>query len=194
MQKKDGGATPTLTVWILMNAHRSVTDPTPRGDLCPACTRFIGPAGECPYCGQDAAPSRALRGLRLAALVLAVAGLAALVLMAQRRELPLVAIGSITPTMNHAYVRVVGNVVRAPYTVKRHGRLEYCSFLLDDGTGTLRVQTYRDAARQLAAADALPRRGARVAVTGALHVIAAEEPRLRLHAADQMQLLAGRAP
>lgn len=165
-----------------------------RGDQCPACDRFIGPALHCPYCGQEAAPAPGLRALRRTAFLLATLGLAALYLMARSRELPVVTIGDITPMMNYAYVRVEGEIAREPYTVMRNGRLDYCSFLLDDGTGTVRVQTWRDTARLMERAGALPQRGDRVSVAGSLQVTAGEGPRLRLHTPDHLQPLAGLRP
>lgn len=163
--------------------------PRRRGDACPSCERYIGPVRRCPYCGESAAPAPALRALRVSAFVLAFLGLAALFLMVRRRELPRVDVASITPMMNYAYVRVVGKIPREPYLVQRAGELDYCSFLVDDGTGVIRVQTQREAARRLAARNALPRRGAVVDVAGALNVRAGEDPRLRLQAVEHLRVL-----
>ena len=50
---------------------------------CPACSRYIGPHQECPYCGLES-PHRTLhRALRLTAITLSVAGLALLLLIGQ---------------------------------------------------------------------------------------------------------------
>jgi hypothetical protein len=163
--------------------------PRRRGEACPSCERFIGPLRHCPYCGESAAPAPALRALRLSAFLLAFLGLASLYVMVRQRELPRITIDSITPMMNYAYVRVVGTIPRDPYTVQRNGELDYCSFLVDDGTGVIRVQTQREAARRLAAQNALPRRGAVVDVAGALNLRAGEDPRLRLQAVEHLRVL-----
>lgn len=160
-----------------------------RGDHCPSCERFIGPADSCPYCGEDSARSPALRRLRTAALLLAFLGLACLYLMATHRELPVVDIQQITPMMNFAYVRVVGRVVREPRVITRDGRVDYCSFMIDDGTGTLRVQAYRRAAERLAGENRLPREGALVDVAGSLSVAAEDAPKLRLQVVEQLRVL-----
>lgn len=161
----------------------------PRGDHCPSCERFIGPADHCPYCGEASARSPALRRLRLAAFLLAFVGLAFLYLAVTQRELPVIRVDTITPMMNFAYVRVVGRVVHDPRVSERDGAVDYCSFLVDDGSGALRVQAYRGAASELAAPERLPPRGALVDVAGSLVVTAEEAPRLRMQTAEQLRIL-----
>ncbi|MCE9615461.1 MAG: hypothetical protein K8T26_14415 [Lentisphaerae bacterium] len=161
----------------------------PRGDHCPSCERFIGPSDHCPYCGEASARAPVLRRLRAAALLLAFGGLAFLYLMVNRRDLPVVRVDAITPMMNFAYVRVVGRVVHEPRLSDREGSVDYCSFLVDDGSGALRVQAYRGAAHELAANGSLPHQGELVDVAGSLMVTADDTPRLRLQAVEQLRIL-----
>ncbi len=166
-----------------------------RGDCCPSCERFIGPADRCPYCGEDSARSPALRRLRLAAFLLAFLGLGGLYLMVTHRELPVVSVDSITPMMNFAYVRVVGRVVREPRVLTREdGRVDYCSFLIDDGTGALRVQAHRRAAQRLAEENRLPGEGMLVDVAGSLSVAAEDVPKLRVQVVEQLRILTATGP
>jgi ribosomal protein L32 len=161
----------------------------PAGDSCPSCGRFIGPADACPYCGTDSARNPLLRLLRRVAVVLALAGLAALYATASCRERPAVPVGRITPMMNFAYAAVRGAVEREAY-VSREGReVDYVSFVLDDGTGRIRVAAYDEAARELAGSGRLPRRGDLLEARGSLAVPAGAMPRLRLAAAGELRLL-----
>ena len=165
------------------------TESHKHGDLCPSCDRFIGPADRCPYCGEASAKSPFIRRLRVGAVLLSFLGLGLLFLMATRRELPIVPVGTIDPMMNFAYVRVVGSVERDPRIIRRDGQVDYLSFPVDDGTGWIRVQAYSAAARRLVEQDRVPRRGMLVDVAGSLSVGAEGSPRLRLSAIDQLNIL-----
>ena len=160
-----------------------------RGDLCPSCERFIGPADRCPYCGEASAKSPFIRGLRIAALVLAVLGLALLFRMASQRELPVQAVGAVNPMMNFAFVRVIGTVRYDARVIERGGTVDYVSFPVDDGTGRIRVQVYARAAQRLVAEDRVPRRGQVVDVAGSLNISAEGMPRLRLATPAQLKVL-----
>jgi hypothetical protein len=164
-----------------------------RDALCPSCERFIGPAGVCPYCGADSARRPLLRHLRVAALALAVAGLAGLLATAVRREAPAVGIGAISPAMNFASVRVAGKVLSEPRVLREAGRVDYVSWTLDDGTGQVRVQADGAVALALAQTARIPRKGDRVEAAGTLNVSSEGLPRLRLQAAEQLRL-GGEAP
>ena len=160
-----------------------------RGDLCPSCERFIGPADNCPYCGEASAKSPFVRRLRYAAVALSVLGLASLFLMAAHRDLPVLQVDSITPTMNFAYVRLIGTVTRDPYVIQRNGDLDYMSFLLDDGTGRIRVQAHRETASALRDAQLVPAKGDVVDVAGSLSVAAEGARKLRIQSPQQMKIL-----
>jgi len=158
----------------------------PTAAMCPSCERFIGPARACPYCGADAPDRPGLRFLRWASLLLASLGLAFLYLTATRRAAPLIRIADITPFMNHAEVRVTGTVTRAPYVSRRKGGVDYVSFVVEDGAGTLRVTAQGALARSLVERNLLPAAGAEVEVTGSLSPAANGPARLRLCAAEQL--------
>ena len=162
-------------------------DPVQSGGRCPSCERFIGPASICPYCDADAVPVPGLRFLRVTAMLLALAGTALLLVAGRHRDLPRIYVADITSSMNFAAVRVSGRVSRAPYVKREDGVITYASFLLDDGSGVIRVQLRQPLVAALAHNDELPSAGARLNVSGRLDVRAHGEARLaarRLHPVD----------
>jgi hypothetical protein len=161
---------------------------------CPSCERFIGPADACPYCGTDSAKSPLLRGLRWAALLLAVLGVLFLYLMSVRRELPRVRIGDLAPAMNFARVRVAGTVERDPYVARVGGRADYLSFMLTDGSGSLRVAAYRDKAREIVDGGRVPARGSAVEVSGYVQVRSDGSYRLTIEEAHHLRTAEGDRP
>lgn len=160
----------------------------PRGYLCPVCERFIGPQNTCPYCGEASAKSSLLVGLRRAALILGVLGLALLHLAAAHREIPVTLVETISPMMNFAHVRIVGKVPRNAYVSRKHGAVDYVSFLLDDRTGEVRVTAYHDVAKSLVEQGKVPVRGTWVDAAGTLNVAADGGVKLRLYAAEQLTI------
>ncbi len=164
--------------------------PAAQPGLCFACERFIGPVEVCPYCGADAGHRPVLRRLRYAALALAGIGLIALHLGARRREAPTIPIGTVTPLMNFARVRIAGEVRRDAYVAPREGTPEYLSFEVADASGVMRVQAWRDTAAALVSADRTPKQGERVEAEGRLRVTAGREPRLALDSERGLRRLA----
>ena len=152
---------------------------------CRSCGRFIGPVLTCPYCGAFAEGRLPLRVLRYAALVMGIAGLALLIQFARSRETPLVPLGDLTPTMNFGRVRVAGWVARAPYIATEHGRTNYLSFAIEDGTNQLTVAAYERIAQSLVIRKRVPARGARVEVTGIVSVGLNGRIRLQLQDAEE---------
>jgi len=150
------------------------------GGMCPSCERYIGPVSRCPYCDADAARPGSLRSLRIAAVVLAGAGLFFLYLMVCHRDMPLTEIGTITPLMNYATVHLSGRVGSRPYVSRQRGRVDYLSFLLDDGTGSMRVSADGRVARALVKDALIPERGRNVDVTGKINARADGKRYLRL--------------
>jgi DNA/RNA endonuclease YhcR with UshA esterase domain len=125
-----------------------------------------------------------VRVLRIASVVLAFAGLILLYLYSVNRDIPLVRIDSITPTMNFAYVRIAGEVTRDAYVFQSGGVV----FNLNDGSGEIAVMGGRAQAEALEDAGRLPRRGDRVEVAGSLSVSADQEVKLRMQSAEQLVL------
>jgi len=159
-----------------------------RGDFCPVCERFIGPSDTCPYCGEDSAKSSFLKHLRYAALILGMGGLGLLHFAASHSEIPVTQIEAITPMMNFAHVRIVGKVPRRAYVSRKHGEVDYLSFLVADRTGELRVTAYRDVARALVEQDRVPEKGAWVDVAGTLSIAAGGQVKLRLYTAERLSI------
>jgi hypothetical protein len=155
---------------------------------CRSCGRFIGPAPVCPYCGASAEGRLPLRLLRLAALVLAVGGLAALYAAARTRAAPQVRVADITPAMNFARVRVAGTVTRAPNVIRRCGRADYVAVTLDDGTGEITVAASRRIAQALDQAGLIPARHDGIDAGGTLLVSADRKPRLMLGSAGELNI------
>ncbi len=125
-----------------------------------------------------------VRVLQAASLVLALAGLVLLWLYSVHRDIPLVQVADIRPTMNFAYVRIAGEVSRDAYVFDSGGLV----FNLDDGSGEIAVMGGRAQAEVLENAGRLPRRGDRVEVAGSLSVSADQEVKLRMQSADQLTL------
>lgn len=109
----------------------------------------------------------AVRSLKYASLLLAVAGLAVLLLVASRSEVPAVRVGDLVATMNWAYVRVGGVVSRQPVHDPAAGDL---TFWLWDGTGEIMVVAYRAEAEDLLAGERLPVMGDDVSLAGTLRM------------------------
>lgn len=135
------------------------------------------------YGSQVKRPLR-VRALQLASIILAVAGLILLWLYSVNRDIPVIKIAEITPTMNFAYVRISGEVSRDAYVFDSGGLI----FNINDGSGEIAVMGGRAQAEALQNAGRLPRHGDRVEVAGSLSVSADQEVKLRLQSADQLLL------
>lgn len=137
-----------------------------------------------PVCGPQVKRPLRVRVLRLASVILAFAGLVLLYLYSINRDIPVVKVSDIAPTMNFAYVRIAGEVTRDAYVFKSGGFI----FNIDDGSGEIAVMGGRAQADALDADGRLPRHGDYVEVTGSLSVSADQEVRLRMQSADQLVL------
>jgi DNA/RNA endonuclease YhcR with UshA esterase domain len=107
---------------------------------------------------------RIFKGLILA---LAIAGVAALLIAVRSNARPLIAISSITPAMNFAYVRIAGVIPSYPSLSSAGDTL---SFTVQDDSGQIRVSAYRSAVNELLALGRIPMPGDRVSVEGSLRV------------------------
>ena len=161
------------------------------------CERFIGPLDTCPYCDTPGCSPVTVRALRWSAVALAAAGLVLLYAMSRHREPPLVAVRTLTPAMNSAYVRVAGRVVQAPRLGDASGPVEYLSIRLDDGSGTaeasgvILLTAYDEAARALVQRGAVPRRDDLVEAEGTLSIRRASPRRLLIDGPDQLRIRSG---
>ncbi|MCS7061718.1 MAG: hypothetical protein RMN25_11215 [Anaerolineae bacterium] len=125
-----------------------------------------------------------MRLLKVLTVLLAVTGVAALVLASQATARPVTLISSIAPSMNFAYVRVEGIVIDYP---SLDSEREYLSFRLRDSGGEMRVAAYRSTVKALLNQSRLPMPGDQVIVEGTLR-IRDDEPSLTLNVADALWL------
>ena len=154
---------------------------------CPSCERHVGPARRCPYCNATIPVAPLMRIIRVAAILLATAGLLLLYIAAKHHEPPLILIGSITPVMNFAHVRVSGTVSKRPYKSRDGSSI---SFTIADDSGDLRVYAYRNVAKALLQDNAsLPAAGDRVELKGSLSISAEGTPKLYLKSAEHLTFI-----
>ena len=167
-----------------MSEDAHTTSTTPTGANCPSCGRFVGPYATCPYCGAKIGGRIPVRVVKIAAILLATVGLLALWWLARRMDIPTVSAADALGTMNMAYVRVQGRVTRSLSYDPTSG---YLAFWLDDGTGEVRVSSYRDVTQALLAAGRVPALGDEVTVAGTLR-IREDYVALTLNAAEHLTL------
>lgn len=165
----------------------SPSSPAQSGASCPVCGAFVGPLTRCPSCGARIRQRISLRIFRWMSVLLATVGLALLWTASQRRELPLVRVADIQPTMNFAYVRIAGEVVADARVFQEGGRVGSLRFSVDDGTGVLEVRALRENARTLADSGRVPRQGDRIELTGSLN-ISADSVSLWVQAPERLTL------
>jgi DNA/RNA endonuclease YhcR with UshA esterase domain len=134
---------------------------------CPSCGRYAGPYEACPYCGAHLARRMPVRVVKIAAILLATAGLVALWFAATRAQVPRIQIAQAGATMNMAYVRLEGRCTRAP---SYDPESDYLSFWIEDDTGEIRVSAYRAETRQIIDQRLVPALGDVVDVAGTLRV------------------------
>ena len=134
---------------------------------CPSCGRYIGPHQACPYCGTRLSGRVPLQAIKIAAILLATVGFAALWFAATRVKVPLVSIGQAGATMNMAYVRLQGHCTRA---ASYDPESEYLSFWIEDDTGEICVSVYRAETQQIIEEERVPALGDLVEVAGTLRV------------------------
>jgi len=125
-----------------------------------------------------------VRIVKIAALLLATVGLLALWWLAHRMDIPTVSAADALGTMNMAYVRLHGRISRSLSYDPASG---YLAFWLDDGTGEVRVSSYRDVTQALLAAGKIPALGDEVTVAGTLR-IREDYVALTLNVPDHLEL------
>lgn len=154
---------------------------------CPNCGRFVGAVTKCPYCGSKVEKRMSLVATRWAAVLLATIGLFLLYLMAKHRDIPVVKLGDVKPTMNFGQIRVVGQVDSDARTFKSGG----LGFNVSDGTGTIMVFVSQKQAKDLVALNLVPKAGDAIDFAGGLN-ISDEESSMRLLSVRDLNLT--RAP
>jgi DNA/RNA endonuclease YhcR with UshA esterase domain len=108
-----------------------------------------------------------LRAVKIAAVLLATVGLTALWLLARHTEIPSISAAGAAGTMNLAYVRVEGTIVRGLSFDPNTG---YMGFWVADETGEIHVNAYRDVTDDLLAKELVPAIGDQISVAGTLRV------------------------
>jgi len=171
----------------MSQSHLPGHEQQPQEIVCASCGRFVGALPKCPHCGARVTARLTVRAFRYAAVLLSTVGLGLLYLMSLNREIPLIEIGGIKPTMNFAYVRVAGKVTDEARVNREGGTLRSVRFVIDDGTGEIPVTAFRAKGEELLKLDLLPRVGDKVDVTGSLSV-SAESSAIWLQAPEQMIL------
>jgi DNA/RNA endonuclease YhcR with UshA esterase domain len=154
---------------------------------CPNCGRFVGAITKCPYCGSKVEKRMSLVAVRWAAVLLATIGLFLLYMMAKHRDIPVVLLGDIKPTMNFGQIRVVGQVDSDARAFKSGGM----GFNVSDGTGTIMVFVSQKQAKELGEKNLVPQAGDSISFAGGLN-ISDEEASMRLLSVRDLQLT--RAP
>jgi len=163
-------------------------DSQPEDIHCTECGHFVGALTRCPKCGAPVHKRLSLKALRYAAVLLATVGLGLLYLMVTHREIPLVKIGELKPTMNFAYVRIAGTVSSDARAFKEGGKVRSLRFMVNDGSGEISVTAFRAQAEALAEAGKIPNAGDRVEVAGSLSVTADDDVVMRLQVPEQLVL------
>jgi len=152
---------------IISRKMKEPTAPTPtirdfpEETICPSCGKFVGAYTRCPYCGSEHRRRISIRFFRFFALIVAFGGVFLIWLAARGIKAPLIKISDIQPMHSFAYVRVEGENTRTN-TYDDGG----VSFVVDDGTGTLRVRAYPDTGKDLIKMGRVPETGDRVSVEG----------------------------
>jgi DNA/RNA endonuclease YhcR with UshA esterase domain len=156
--------------------------------VCSSCGRFVGALTRCPHCGARVQKRLSVRVTRYAALVLATLGLVLLYFMAVNKEIPVIEVAGIEPTMNFAFVRIEGKVTDDPRVYRKGDRIQSVRFYVDDGTGEIPITAYRAQAEELINSKQIPRMGDQVSVAGSLSVSSDDRIMLRLQSPRQLEI------
>jgi hypothetical protein len=146
--------------------------------VCPCCGRFTGRASLCEYCDSDLPESSLLRQCRRWCGLLTVVALALLWVKSGEQSIKQIAAEDITPAMNHALVRFLGVIESKPYAKDGGAGVDYVSFVLRDGRGSVRVSLQGEDAAEFASPLSGPRKGTKIEAVGVLQVRAGAMPRL----------------
>lgn len=152
---------------------------------CPSCGRFVGAVTKCPYCGGKVEKRMSLVAIRWAAVLLATVGLFLLFLMAKHRNIPVVKLGDVKPTMNFAQIRVEGVAETDARTFRSGGGM---GFNFSDGTGTIMVFISQKQAQDMVERNLVPKAGDQVSFAGGLN-ISDDRSSMRLLSVDEFQVV-----
>ena len=151
---------------------------------CPSCGRFVGAYEKCPYCQTSIKKRLSLRILKIGAVVMTIVGIIVLYFASKNTDIPEVKISDITQTMNFAYIKVTGTVLKYP---SYDGRAKKLSFLLSDGKNELRVSAFKNEVITLERLGKIPDLGDIVTVAGNMRVREANTS-LMISMAERMEI------
>lgn len=140
--------------------------------VCPSCGRFTGVYEKCPYCGRSVYKRLSIRLIKVAALFMAFTGLFFLYYASISRELPVIKIAEVKPSMNFAYVTVKG-VATSDASINTWGGLFFTVNDSADGKdirSNVSIRAYNDMTNHLKERNLLPAAGDRVEISGSLKV------------------------
>ncbi|MDD2714259.1 MAG: hypothetical protein PHW04_00040 [Candidatus Wallbacteria bacterium] len=140
--------------------------------VCPSCGRFVGPYDRCPYCGREVYKRLSVKLVKIVALIMAFTGLFFLYLASLNRELPVIKVNEVKPTMNFAYVRVHG-IAKSSGMINDYGGLNFTLNDSADGMAldsSIQIKAYTDIANRLKERKLLPEAGDMVDVAGSLKI------------------------
>lgn len=152
---------------------------------CPSCGRFVGAVTKCPYCGAKVEKRMSLVAIRWAAVLLATLGLFLLYLMAKHRDVPVVRLGDIQPTMNFGQIRVEGEVKSDARPFRTGTGM---SFTVSDGTGSITVFVSKKQMDAMTENNLVPKAGDSVRFVGGLN-ISDEQQSMRLLSVKDFELV-----
>ncbi len=154
---------------------------------CPACKRYVGPAGVCPYCDVDVPIPRVYRLFKTAAWLLATVGLLLLWFAVRQHPPKTLPIADLDPAMNFARLQFEGRLTRPP-RISRSRRS--ASTEVDDGSGrNLRIVFLDQALETLINRETPLPAGTPVRVQGSVSIRADEQPLIFLRDPEQFKLL-----
>jgi len=156
-------------------------------NACPICRRYCGPAKTCPYCGAMRTVSKLHKRLRHGAWLVAIIGLAFLLVAAHLQGPQTVPIADISPTMQFAQLYFEGSLTHAP-RISRN-RKSAATDLADGSGETLRIVFLDEAAMTIQELVPGLEAGSRLHVTGGLRIRAGEPPVLFIRSPEQFRLL-----
>jgi len=154
-----------------MKDNKKVYSKTESGLNCPNCGQFMGPFKVCPYCRTKVKNRLDIRTFKAISVVVAVVGIAALLVWANMKDREKWEIEDLTKRQNYAYLEFTGTVTEdARYyeSISDTGETlpGTLSFRIDDGTGIMEVKAYQEVAKDLVREKRIPVRGDSITVAG----------------------------
>ncbi len=138
---------------------------------CPKCGQFMGPFKVCPYCRTKVKNRLDIRTFKAISLMVAVLGIAALLVWANMKDREKWNIDDLTKRQNYAYLEFNGTVIDEPsyfLTFSDDGKAlpGSLSFVIDDGTGIIEVKAYAEVAKDIVKENKIPVQGDTITVKG----------------------------